>query len=201
MCHLFDRGPAQPSEIATSVSRPLPHISRSIAELRDRDLIDLLVPEDTLKGRLYGLTPTGRDVVWDVFRRTEDISFTTVTRDAFPYDDLLSFLIDHAGTALRGVVAYTRESVTMYVHTPATVSRTESAVAETLRDVATDVLAENPNRLSDKLGSLTYAVQGFDTQTILQLPFTDNQQVLVSFDSSVTLSLPAMARTCRAQLA
>ncbi|WP_338729189.1 hypothetical protein [Haladaptatus sp. DJG-WS-42] len=119
----------------------------------------MLVPEETLKGRLYGLTPTGQDVVWDVFRSGEAVSFTTVTREAFPYDDPLSFLIDHAGTALRGVVSYTREAVTMYVHIPEQVNRAESTVAETLSDVATDVLAETPNRLDDKVGSLTYAVQ------------------------------------------
>lgn len=54
-------GPQTPSEIATD-DVEITHISRALQELRERGVVDLLVDEDTQKGRLYGLTDTGEAV-------------------------------------------------------------------------------------------------------------------------------------------
>lgn len=39
------------------------HVSRAIQDLRDEGLVKLLVPEDRQKGRIYGLTDRGEDVL------------------------------------------------------------------------------------------------------------------------------------------
>lgn len=54
------RGPATPSQIASDADVRITHISRSLQELRDRGLADLLVSDDRKKGRVYGLTEDGR---------------------------------------------------------------------------------------------------------------------------------------------
>lgn len=57
-------GPATPSQIAKDSDRSISHISRALHSLRERELVDLLVPEERKKGRIYGLTEQGR-AVWD----------------------------------------------------------------------------------------------------------------------------------------
>jgi len=41
------------------------HVSRALRALRKRSLVDLLVPEERRKGRIYGITSEGREV-WDL---------------------------------------------------------------------------------------------------------------------------------------
>ncbi|KAB1191221.1 MULTISPECIES: winged helix-turn-helix domain-containing protein [Haloferax] len=52
----LDDGPATPTQIASDSKCPVAHVSRAIQELRDRSIVELLVPEDRTKGRVYGIT-------------------------------------------------------------------------------------------------------------------------------------------------
>lgn len=54
--------PQTPSDIADD---DIAHISRALGQLRERGYVDLLVSEDTRKGRLYGLTDDGQTLVED----------------------------------------------------------------------------------------------------------------------------------------
>lgn len=56
-------GPATPSRIAADSNISIAHVSRALQELRDRGLVELLVPEDRRKGRIYGITDAGQ-AVW-----------------------------------------------------------------------------------------------------------------------------------------
>lgn len=62
-------GPAIPKELADESGKRLPHISRALQELKRDDLVELLVDEDTQKGRIYGLTPLGEEVAAHLDRR------------------------------------------------------------------------------------------------------------------------------------
>jgi len=55
-------GPATPTQIADSVDLSVTHVSRALRALRKRSLVDLLVPEERRKGRIYGITSEGREV-------------------------------------------------------------------------------------------------------------------------------------------
>jgi DNA-binding MarR family transcriptional regulator len=55
-------GPATPSQIATDADIGIAHVSRALKGLRERDLVELLVPEDRKKGRVYGITSDGKEV-------------------------------------------------------------------------------------------------------------------------------------------
>jgi len=57
-------GPATPSQVASDADVRITHVSRALQELRERDLVDLLVSDDRKKGRVYGLNETGREV-WE----------------------------------------------------------------------------------------------------------------------------------------
>lgn len=58
-------GPSTPSQIAEERSVGIAHISRALQDLKDKGFVDLLVSEDRKKGRVYGLTETGREM-WEV---------------------------------------------------------------------------------------------------------------------------------------
>jgi len=55
----LNESPATPTTIGDRTGLELTHVSRTLSELRERDIVELLVPEDTHKGRIYGLTDTG----------------------------------------------------------------------------------------------------------------------------------------------
>lgn len=54
--------PAPPSTIADDTDCDISHVSRALQDLRDHELVDLLVPESRKKGRIYGITDEGRDI-------------------------------------------------------------------------------------------------------------------------------------------
>lgn len=66
---LVTDGPGTPSELAErvgwDVEHPLPRVSRALKNLRDVDCVRLLVPEETVRGRVYGATDSG-EAVWMV---------------------------------------------------------------------------------------------------------------------------------------
>lgn len=55
-------GPATPSQIASDAGIGIAHVSRALKELRDRGLVELLVPENRKKGRVYGITSEGTEI-------------------------------------------------------------------------------------------------------------------------------------------
>lgn len=60
---LGDCRASTPAAIADATENgQLAHISRALGELREKGLVELLVDEDTKKGRLYGLTDEGREI-------------------------------------------------------------------------------------------------------------------------------------------
>jgi len=65
-------GPATPTQIAENVDLSVTHVSRALRSLRDRELVELLVPEERQKGRVYGITTAGREI-WSVIQ-TKDLA-------------------------------------------------------------------------------------------------------------------------------
>lgn len=58
----LDEGPATPSQIADDAELSITHISRALRGLRKRSLVELLVPEERKKGRIYGMTDHGEEI-------------------------------------------------------------------------------------------------------------------------------------------
>jgi DNA-binding MarR family transcriptional regulator len=68
-CRVLADSMATPTGIAESVEIEPSHASRSLSELRDRDIVELQVPESQRKGRIYALTDSGEEA----FNRAEEI--------------------------------------------------------------------------------------------------------------------------------
>ena len=60
---VLDDGPATPSEIAKALGCDIALVSRALGEMRQRQLVDLLVSDDTYRGRYHGLTSTGKATI------------------------------------------------------------------------------------------------------------------------------------------
>lgn len=56
-------GAGTPAGLASHTGKDIAHMSRALQELRERALVELLVAEQTKKGRIYGLTERGREVL------------------------------------------------------------------------------------------------------------------------------------------
>jgi DNA-binding MarR family transcriptional regulator len=65
-------GPATPTQIASDVELSVTHVSRALKSLRERDLVELLVPEERRKGRVYGITEQGQEA-WELIQ-SKDLS-------------------------------------------------------------------------------------------------------------------------------
>lgn len=63
----LDKYPAVPSDIADRSEMPISHVSRALGRLRERGLVELLVDEDTRKGRIHGITRDGEIAVDTLF--------------------------------------------------------------------------------------------------------------------------------------
>lgn len=66
----LSQGPAIPSQIASDAEIEMAHVSRALGQLREREFVELLVPEDRKKGRIYGLTERGSEI-WEMAKTME----------------------------------------------------------------------------------------------------------------------------------
>lgn len=56
---VLSAGAATPVQIAAATDHGISQISRALSDLRERTLVELVVPEETKKDRLYALTDKG----------------------------------------------------------------------------------------------------------------------------------------------
>nr|WP_281377753.1 helix-turn-helix domain-containing protein [Halosimplex pelagicum] len=59
----LEDGAATPSTIAEEQGVGMAHVSRALQRLRERELVELIVPDDRKKGRLYELADDGADLL------------------------------------------------------------------------------------------------------------------------------------------
>lgn len=62
-------GPATPSKISEDEDISIASVSHALKQLRERDLVDLLVDEDRRKGRVYGITERGERLWTEIQNR------------------------------------------------------------------------------------------------------------------------------------
>jgi DNA-binding MarR family transcriptional regulator len=69
---LLENNTQTPSDLADATGRHISKVSRALSELRDAGGVELLVPDDTKRGRVYGPTDAGRAVVNTLGGDTDD---------------------------------------------------------------------------------------------------------------------------------
>lgn len=61
--------PATPSRIAEDADVSIASVSHALGQLRERELVELLVDEERRKGRVYGITDRGEELWAEVHER------------------------------------------------------------------------------------------------------------------------------------
>ena len=101
--YFLHNGSGFPSDVAEETGINLPHVSRSLSELQNRDLVDLLVPEDQKKNRLYDITERGIAIL-DWTQTWEAVSeYHIVEESRFSFPDLLQFVQKALGETFLGI--------------------------------------------------------------------------------------------------
>ena len=193
--HLHNYGPSLPSEIADGEDHALPHVSRALSELRDRDVVDLLVSEERQRGRIYGLTDRGRKIADRVLRDIDEITYTIVEQDAFEHPELLSYLVATVGSALQGVTTSSGGNAFEVVLPGRDDETVSDALEETIHFVCRDLWLEC-QAVIDCFGSCRYTISGFAEQTVVQLVLDGGRGVGICVDADQSLELPAFVDRC-----
>lgn len=62
---LLAEQPRTPSDLSKETGIEIAHISRALTNLKERELVELLVEEERRKGRYHGLTDEGEET-WEI---------------------------------------------------------------------------------------------------------------------------------------
>ncbi|MGM0590203.1 MAG: hypothetical protein ACQETI_01015 [Halobacteriota archaeon] len=186
---LAEEGSATPTQIAERIKRPQPHVSRALGELRDRDVVTLLVSDEQKRGRLYGLTDVGESVcatMNDNGQPTE-LAFEAPVRGE---RELLEYLKNEAGDALGAFGRFEGSRLTiLYLRTELRERYTDGE----LDRVATRL------RIGDRVaatgeevpgGPIRFGVRAFD-EFVVGLFAESDRQYSISFVPEYRLDVPA----------
>lgn len=208
---LAAEGPELPSRIATKLELAQPHVSRALSELRDRDAVELLVPESKQKGRLYGLTSEGETALDRLRGETASVSVSVVGADAFPHPSLLDYLRTEHGDAFRLAIARDGDDSAAFVASEevreACDERSLSSVVAAFR--ASDAaMREEAGDLST--GRSRFAARGFERALLIRFPAgsassastpsDDATEVYVSLDPEADVALRSFVESCRGRV-
>jgi DNA-binding MarR family transcriptional regulator len=197
---LLRDGPELPSKIAAELELAQPHVSRALSELRERDVVELLVPESQQKGRLYDLTPEGRTSLVRLQGEAAAVNVEFVEATAFPYGELLEYLRDSYESSLRLAIARNGDLTKVY--------RASKEMAETYdkqsvsRIVAALSSGETDDESMDRLptGRTRFLLRGFERAMLLRLPVSDEREVYISFDRGTDIPVDSFVSECQTQL-
>jgi DNA-binding MarR family transcriptional regulator len=193
--YLSLRGPGLPSEIASETELAQPHVSRALSELRERDVVELLVPESQQKGRLYDLTETGRIALERLTRGRDAVDVEVVGRSAFPYDGVIDYLEENYPAVARAVATCDGELAVVHFFGE---EPTDHRAAPIVR--LWSVSRVNGQLASGSTGRHEFTVFGLENVTLLELAVDEEIQVGVSLDDHADVPMRSFAETVEANL-
>jgi DNA-binding transcriptional ArsR family regulator len=193
--YLSKHGPGLPSEIASHTDLAQPHVSRALSELRERDVVELLVPESQQKGRLYGLTDPGRVALDRLARGRDAVDVEVVARDDFPCDGLVAYLEERHSTVARAVATCDGDVARVHFFGEPPEDGRTSPIAR---------LWERSGR-DGELGSGTtgrheFTVYGLENVTLLDLTVDDDRHVGVSLADDADVPVRSFVEELEAHL-
>jgi DNA-binding MarR family transcriptional regulator len=196
--HLSREGPDLPSRIAEELDLAQPHVSRALSELRERGVVELLVPESQQKGRLYGLTDDGRRALVRLRGEAAAVNVEFVEESKFPHAGLLDYLLEAYESEFRLAIAHNGDRTDVYrVGGSTPESRDETSIS---RLVALLGGAEDRDRDDAVTGRTEFVVRGFEEATLVRLLVDDGEEVYLSLDRGADLPLESFVEDCRTHL-
>lgn len=184
--HIAEHGPSMPSEIAEGTGNELSHVSRSLSELRDREIVELLVPEQTQRGRIYGLSDRGEGVA--ARHRRPDFEWTLVDVGDFPHAAFLEHVRSVAGSAFNAAAYRDGRDVTL-VGAPDGADLHEYEVL-----IAGPGLGDR--RAWGDVEAPEFLLSGFDGCMVVQLPLGDGERIGVGIGREAEIAVPRFVDEC-----
>lgn len=179
---------ATPQEIADHTEDRRPHISRALSELRDKDIVELRVPEHEQIGRYYGLTEIGESVWEQVKSRIRPIEWTVVDPETPQQQALLAFAEDHFGDALRFIGEH-RDGVIELIYADQTIlsSYTDEEIERTLRKF---VFQLSLNDAALPIAELKSELKNYGEFVMIRVPISESLIVSLSVDGDTQIMFP-----------
>lgn len=188
---LFDAGPSMPSELSDRTGHALPHVSRALSQLREREIVALLVPEDTRRGRIYGLTDAGESVAEQLLRDRNEFAWSVVDEGTFRYAELVSFVRSVAEEAFRAVAYRDGRQV-------------ELVVDDGVDDPNDPALVSGPQwgpRYRSDAPEYRYYVGGFADRTLVRIAIDDGESLGIALDAGFDVVIPEFVDRCLDRIA
>lgn len=179
---------ATPQEIADHTEDRRPHISRALSELRDKDIVELLVPEHEQIGRYYGLTEIGESVWEQVKSRIRPIEWTVIDPETPQQQALLDFAKDHFGDALRFIGEH-RDGMIELIYADQTIlsSYTDEEIERSLRKF---VFQLSLNDAALPIAELKSELKNYGEFVMIRVPISESLNVSLSVDGDTPIMFP-----------
>ena len=193
--YLSEYGPGLPSEIASNTDLAQPHVSRALSELRERDVVELLVPESQQKGRLYDLTDSGRTALDRLARGRDAVDVEVVAREEFPCDDLVEYLAERHSAVARAVATCDGEVARVHFFGEAPEDGRTTPIARLWEHSEFD-----GELVSGVTGRHEFTVYGLENVTLLALTVDDDRHVGVSLADDADVPVRSFVEDLEAHL-
>lgn len=193
---LAGAGPATTSRLAEQTGISQPHVSRALRELQAEGIVELLVPEERKRGRIYGLTETGERCHRLVDDGADQLAWEIRPPENETEESIVDLLREDASGALRSVGTHGEEAMELfYVREDLRESYSEEDVERLLR-IWTEDDADLQPRVA---GDLSYQFRGYDAFTLLQV-YADERVLTATFDPGFVPGIRDLAEECMGTL-
>ncbi|POG54842.1 winged helix-turn-helix domain-containing protein [Haloferax marisrubri] len=194
--YLSEHGSGLPSRIAAETDLAQPHVSRALSELRERGIVELLVPESQQKGRLYGLTDLG-ELAYERVALDQEADVTVVDDGEFPAPELSSELQDAYGDALRAIAWCEPVRTQIRFFEQSLLDRYDENTVKTLVATLTNEEAIDQPLEDLPIGGPELVAFAIDDALIVRVPIDDGVKLLVSLDAAIDVTLSELRDSCR----
>lgn len=202
VCEFLEaEGPELPSRIASELEFAQPHVSRALSELRERGVVELLVPESQQKGRLYGLTSQGKTALVRLRGESDSVSVTFVEEEAFPYPPLVDFLSEEYPSAFRFALVREGDGSDAFVADEETrETYDQHSLSTVVAALSTSDATVNEQLNGAAEGGEGFVACGFGQALWIRLPVSDDTDVFVALDRDADVRVNSFADACRRRL-
>lgn len=194
--HLAGTVRATPTEIAENIEVSQSHISRALSELREKDVVELRVPEERTVGRYYGLTETGEDAWPEIKRQIRSVEWTIEDPSSPATRSVVELAKDEFDEWLRSVGMYDGDEVTIFYIDPGVRSSySDEEIEEGFRTLIFDYSINDISISSDDCWS---EVLHFADFSVIRVRINGEYTVTISFGRDQNVSVPDFAESVAA---
>ncbi|AFK19190.1 ArsR family transcriptional regulator [Haloferax mediterranei ATCC 33500] len=194
--YLSEHGSGLPSRIAAETNLAQPHVSRALSELREREIVELLVPESQQKGRLYGLTDLG-ELAYERVALDQEAEVTVVDPGNFPSPELIEELELSYGDSLRAVVWCEPVQTWVRFFSPSLADRYDEETMKTLVSTLTNEEALDEPLAELSIGAPDLVAFAIEETLVVRIPLDDEVKLLVSLDVEFDTVISDLRETCQ----